>query len=75
MLCLTIAHAQSDPWTLDACIQYAIDHNLTVKQSEIMKSQREVELNTAKNSVWPTVQASASQSFSFGRGFPSTTPT
>ena len=68
LLSLTIAHAQSDPWTLDACIQYAIDHNLTVKQSEIMKSQREVELNTAKNSVWPTVQASASQSFSFGRG-------
>jgi len=60
--------AQPTPWTLDACVQYAIDHNLTVKQSELVKSQREVELNTAKNSVWPAVQASASQSFSFGRG-------
>ena len=67
-LCLTIAHAQSNPWTLDACVQYALDHNLTVKQSELVKSQREVELNTAKNSVWPALQASASQSFSFGRG-------
>ena len=63
-----IATAQSTPWTLDACVQYALDHNLTVKQSELVKSQREVELNTAKNSVWPTVQASASQNFSFGRG-------
>ena len=68
MLCLTIANAQSDPWTLDACVQYALDHNLTVKQSELVKSQREIELNTAKNSVWPALQASASQSFSFGRG-------
>ena len=68
ILCVFLAKAQSAPWTLDACVQYALDHNLTVKQSELMKSQREVELNTAKNSVWPTVQGSASQSFSFGRG-------
>ena len=68
ILCLATAHSQPTPWTLDTCIQYALDHNLTVKQSELVKSQREVELNTAKNSVWPTVQGSASQSFSFGRG-------
>ena len=67
-LCLTTVYAQSTPWTLDACVQYALDHNLTVKQSELLKSQREVELNTARNSVWPALQASASQSFSFGRG-------
>lgn len=68
ILCVFLAKAQSAPWTLDACVQYALDHNLTVKQSELVKSQREVELNTAKNSVWPALQASASQSFSFGRG-------
>ena len=72
MMCLSVVvygqQAQPTPWTLDACVQYALDHNLTVKQSELMKSQREVELNTAKNSVWPGVQASASQNFSFGRG-------
>ena len=67
-LAAALATAQPTPWTLDACIQYALDHNLTVKQSELVKSQREVELNTAKNSVWPAVQGSASQSFSFGRG-------
>ena len=67
-LAAAIATAQPTPWTLDACIQYALDHNLTVKQSELVKSQREVELNTAKNSVWPALQASASQNFSFGRG-------
>lgn len=71
MMCIGIAYGQSaqpTPWTLDACVQYALDHNLTVKQSELMKSQREVELNTARNSMWPAIQASASQNFSFGRG-------
>ena len=65
---LTISHAQHSPWTLESCVQYALDHNLTVKQSENAVAQREVALNTAKNSVWPTVQATASQNFSFGRG-------
>lgn len=65
----TIATAQkSTPWSLESCVQYALDHNLTVKQSENAVAQREVELNTAKNSVWPAFQANASQNFSFGRG-------
>ena len=74
MMCMYIADGQQaqtttqSAWTLDACIQYALDHNLTVKQSELVKSQREVELNTAKNNIWPALQASASQNFSFGRG-------
>ena len=63
-----IASAQQSPWSLESCVQYALDHNLTVKQSENVVAQREIELNTAKNSVWPAVQASASQNFSFGRG-------
>lgn len=68
VMCSAIATAQTNPWTLDACVQYALDHNLTVKQSENVVAQREIELNTAKNSIWPAVQASASQNFSFGRG-------
>ena len=68
LLCHTTATSQPTPWTLDRCVQHALDHNLTVKQSEIVKSQREIELNTARNSVWPALQASASQNFSFGRG-------
>ena len=71
MMCICIAngqHANSTPWSLESCVQYALNHNLTVKQSENAVAQREVELNTAKNSVWPAFQASASQNFSFGRG-------
>lgn len=56
------------PWTLEQCVQYAQEHNISVQQSALTVQQRAIELNTAKNSVWPALQASASQNFSFGRG-------
>ncbi len=62
------AQTPSAPWSLNQCIQYAQEHNLAVRQSAIAQQQSAVQLNTALNSVWPSLQASASQSFSFGRG-------
>ena len=57
-----------EPWTLQDCISYALEHNLTVQQSALAVEQREISLNTARNSRLPGVAASASQNFSFGRG-------
>ena len=56
------------PWTMDECINYAIEHNNGVKQSQYSVEQSAIELNTAKNSVWPSLQANGSQSLNFGRG-------
>ena len=58
----------SGPWTLDECINYAIEHNNGIKQSQYSVQQSSIELNTAKNSVWPSFSANGSQGFSFGRG-------
>ncbi len=55
-------------WSLRECIDYALEHSLTVRQSENALSQKEVELNTARNSGLPQVYASASENLSFGRG-------
>ena len=60
--------AQNLPWTLSQCIDYALDHNLTVKQNELNTAQREIELNTAEARRLPGVSGNASQNFSFGRG-------
>lgn len=65
MACLPL-HAQQE-WTLKQCIDYAIEHNLTIKQQEANAEQSRVELSTAKNSRLPNLAGSASQSFSFGR--------
>ena len=55
-LCLAAgAGARNVPWTLSQCIDYALDHNLTVRQNEINAAQREVELNTAEARRLPSV--------------------
>ncbi len=66
--CVLPAAAQSGPWSLGDCIQYALDHNLSVQQSAIGVQQKEIELNTARSRRLPGVSASASQNYSFGRG-------
>ena len=62
------AGAQNGPWTLSQCIDYALEHNLSVKQSEVTAAQREIDLNTAEGRRLPAVSGNASQNFSFGRG-------
>lgn len=54
-------------WTLEECIQYAIDHNIDLKQKEQVHASKEVDLNTSKNSWLPNLNASLGQNFDFGR--------
>lgn len=71
----TAAGAQTEQaaqgWSLRQCISYALEHNITVKQQDVTKQQRETDLNTAKNSRLPDLNGSASQNWSFGRGLTS----
>ena len=54
-------------WTLDQCIDYAIENNIQIRQSDISLQSRDVDLNSARSNRLPGVSASASQSWSFGR--------
>ena len=56
------------PWTLQECLDWALAHSLTVKQSELNVAQREIQLNTSQNSWLPNVSGSVNESLSFGRG-------
>jgi outer membrane protein len=60
--------AQQRLWNLRECCDYAVEHNINIKQRENNREQRELQLSTAKNSRLPDLNASASESFSFGRG-------
>ena len=55
------------PWTLKQCIDYAIEHNIDIKQKILEKENREIELNTAKMSRLPDLSAGMGESFGFGR--------
>ncbi|MBR6245927.1 MAG: TolC family protein [Bacteroidales bacterium] len=60
--------AGAQEWTLQQCIDYALEHNITVRQGSISVQQGEIDLNTAQMSRLPAVSGSASESLSFGRG-------
>ncbi len=67
-LLLSILLAAGTPWSLTDCIQYALDHNISIKQSALGVQQKEIALNTAQNRFLPGVSGGVSQNFSFGRG-------
>ena len=56
------------PWTLRQCADYAVSHNIAVRQSENQLRQDEVQVSTARWQRLPDLNASAGESFSFGRG-------
>ena len=60
--------AETKQWSLRECCDYAVDHNISIKQQQNQCRQQELELSTAKNSRLPDLSASAGQNFSFGRG-------
>ena len=62
------AAGQEKVWSLKECMEYAMEHNISIRRSALSVEQRQVELSTAKNSMLPGVAASGSQNFSFGRG-------
>ena len=58
----------AEPWTLSQCIDYALEHNISIQQSNINVKQQEIALSTAEARRLPGISASGSQNFSFGRG-------
>lgn len=66
ILCTANGHAQ-EGWTLRQCIDYAIEHNITVLQTANVAEQSAVDVNTAKWARLPNLNGSAGQSWSWGR--------
>ena len=60
--------AQPRQWNLRECCDYAVEHNISIKQQQNLCRQQEIQLSTAKNSRLPDVSGSVGQNFSFGRG-------
>jgi outer membrane protein len=65
--------SQQKVWTLEECIIYAIDNNISIKQQVIQTKYQANSLDIAKMKVLPTVNGSASHNYSFGRALDQTT--
>ena len=67
------ATGQSNKWSLDACIQYAIGHNIQIKQQALNTKLNETALKQSKLSRLPNLNAGTNYSFSTGRVLDMTT--
>lgn len=54
-------------YTLEQCIDIALENNRSLKQQMLGKTQREIAYSQAKTDLLPSLNASAGQSFVFGR--------
>lgn len=68
LFCLSLqVGAQTKKWTLEECVRHAVEHNIDLKQVELEVETNKIELHTSRRSWLPSLNASASQNFDFGR--------
>lgn len=60
--------AGAERWSLERCVDYAIEHNISVRSAELQVQSGRDNVDAAKDAFLPTLDASASQTFNFGRG-------
>ena len=58
--------SQEKKWTLEECVRYAMDKNISIRQSELDLRVTEVDKKDAFGSFLPTANATASHSWSIG---------
>ena len=58
--------AQTKQWTLQECVSYAIDHNISIKQTVLDTETASIEKKGALGNFLPSVNASASHSWNIG---------
>ena len=54
-------------WTLQQCIDYAMEHNTGILQSQLQQQNADYQLKMSQNAWLPTVSANASEGFGFGQ--------
>ena len=63
--CVTM-QAQSKKWTLEECVQYAIQNNISIKQTELDSKTALIDKKGAIGNFLPSLNASASHSWNIG---------
>src|SRR5690606_13458913 len=73
-LAMAIGHAQEKKlWTLEECVRYAEEHNLTIQQAELDLENAKIDRLDALGNFIPSLNAQASASSSTGYSIDPTT--
>lgn len=67
LILLSFDSAAQKEWSLQDCIEYALENNILIKQQELNVKVSQNQLQRAKFTALPNLNASASHNYSFGR--------
>src|SRR3954462_4625277 len=75
LLCCNLLYGQGgdNVWPLQRCVQYAIDHNISIKQDSLNARLAKYALLQSELSQLPNVSANGSYGRNFGRSINPTT--
>ncbi len=62
----TLSNAQVKKWTLNECVAYALQHNISIQQSELDMKLSEIDKKDAWGNFLPTASFSATHSWNIG---------
>ena len=62
----SFSFAQEKQWTLQECVNYALENNISVKQAQLNAQTNEQNIKSAKGQFLPSVGASASHNINIG---------
>lgn len=66
LIIISFSFAQEKKWTLQECVDYALENNISVKQAELTNQTNDQDIIASRGQFLPSLSASASQSLSFG---------
>jgi outer membrane protein len=61
------ANAKLKKWTLPECVEYALEHNLSIRQAQFTTDLSIIDVNQSKTNVLPSINFGAQQAMNFGR--------
>lgn len=62
-----LCFSQQNKWSLESCVNYALDNNFTIKKQLLALESQKVQLKASKMNVLPSIYGSVGQDLSFGR--------
>ena len=66
LLVVATAFAQDKKWTLNECVDHALEHNITIKRNKKFVEISEINVADAKGNFLPNLNASVNPGLNFG---------
>lgn len=65
--CIAISAQAQEKWTLQKCVQYAVENNISIRQSEIQARVAEINLKQSKLSQIPSLNFTNNEGLRYGK--------